>query len=72
MNFSVLFPGYWAVALLIAQCRIDGLVSCTVLCVSVKDSKKERKLSKPRSPTFYILNQRPELHAGLSVLSKPL
>ena len=36
VNLSVLFSGYWAMALLIAQCGTDGLVSRTVPCVSLK------------------------------------
>ena len=34
----LVFPGYWGMALLIAQPGTDGLVSHTVPCASVKDS----------------------------------
>ena len=40
VNLPVVFPGYWAMALLIAQCETYRLVSHTVPCVSVKDSQK--------------------------------
>ena len=69
VNLPVVFPGYWVMALLIAQGGTERLVSCTVLCVSFKYSQK--KLLKPKSSTIYMLNQRPELHAGMSILENP-
>ena len=71
VNLPVVFPGYWAMALLIPQRETDGLASRTVLFISFEYSQK-RKILKPRHRTFHMLSQRPELHAGMSVLSEPL
>ena len=64
MNLPGVFPGYWAMAWLIARRGTDGLASRNVPCGSLKDSQKKEKAFKTKL-NFYMLSQRPELHAGM-------